>query len=195
MRLERQLRFHRALGVLTLLALGTLVTLGATQGTSDVIRARAFEVLDARGQPVVQLRATPYGGHVQTIGNDGVSGVSIGASSSGGFVGVRDAKPSLFPRVELSTDETGGMLAVRNWRGFAIEVDRNGLAVAHTQEDGNFTRVDPRVVLGVSEHGGHVRVLSATGSDAATIHADGNGTGVISAFGRSGTHETLSPHR
>ncbi|HKJ00239.1 MAG TPA: hypothetical protein VKB51_17320 [bacterium] len=192
-RLEHQLRLYRALSLAALVALVALTALGASRTVPDVIRAHRFEVIDAHGRPLVMLKTTGFGGIVQTVGNDGVSGVSIGASSTGGFVGVRDDKPSAFPRVELSTDETGGMLAVRNWNGFAVEVDRDGLAVAHTREDGNLTRVDPRVVLSVSEHGGHVRVLNATGDEAASLRADETGTGVISAFGPAGKQRIIRP--
>jgi hypothetical protein len=185
-RLERALRFQRALSALSLLALAAVVTLGATGGTPEVIRARRFEVIDERGRPLVTLATGTFGGQVQTLGNDGVSGVTLGASSSGGFVGVRDAKPSFFPRVELGTDDAGGTLSVRSWQGFAVEVDRDGLSVAHTQESGNFTRVDARAVLGVSEHGGHLRVLNATGGKAAVVRADETGAGAIEAFGPDG---------
>ena len=194
-RLERALRVYRAVAMLALLALAALTELGATRSVPEVIRARRFEVVTPEGQPLVTLHTGTYGGQVQTLGRDGVSGVSIGASSTGGFVGVRDAKPSLFPRVELTTDETGGLLAVRSWRGWAVEVDRDGLAVAHTREDGNLTRVDARVLLGVSEHGGHVRVFSATGAEAATLRADESGTGLVAAFGPGGAQRVLRPER
>ena len=192
-RLERQLRFQRAVTALALLALVALTGWGALQSPPEVIRARRFEVINRTGRPLVTLLTNEYGGLVQTLGNDGVSGVTLGASSTGGVVGVRDAKPSLFPRVELSTDDTGGQLAVRSWRGFAVEVDRDGLAVAHTQEDGNFTRVDARVVLGVTEHGGHIRVLGGTGQQAATIQADERGVGIVTAFDRDGKARELRP--
>lgn len=195
-RLERQLRLQRTLTGLALLALTAMIALGATEGIPDVIRARRFEVVDSVGRPLVTLKTTAFGGQVQTVGRDGISGVSLGASSTGGFLGVRDDKPSLFPRVELSVDETGGMFAVRSWNGFAIEIDRDGLAVAHTQEDPGFTRVDPRVVLGVSELGGHVRVLSATGEEAVTLRADERGTGVVSAHAPGGeATDVLRPRR
>jgi len=192
-RLERQLRFQRALTAAALLALVALTGWGALASAPNVIRAHRFEVINLAGRPLVTLMTNEYGGLVQTVGNDGVSGVSMGASSTGGVVGVRDDKPSLFPRVELSTDDTGGQLAVRSWRGFAVEVDRDGLAVAHTQEDGNFTRVDARVVLAVNEHGGHIRVLGGTGEPAATIGADERGVGSVTAYDRDGKTRELRP--
>jgi hypothetical protein len=192
-RLERQLRVQSRLSVLGLLALVALTGWGALPATPAVIRAHRIEVVNAGGRPLVTLLTNEYGGLMQTLGSDGVSGVTLGASSTGGVVGVRDGKPSLFPRVELSTDDTGGQLAVRNWRGFALQVDRDGLAVAHTHEDGNFTRSDARVVLSVDEHGGHVRVLSGTGQDAATLRADERGVGVVTAFDRDGKSSELRP--
>lgn len=192
-RLERQLRLHRALSAVALLGLAALLALGAARGVPEVIRAHRFEVIDDHGRPLVTLKTTGFGGMVQTVGNDGISGVSMGAGSTGGYVGVRDDKPSYFPRVELGTDETGGTLAVRNWNGFAVEIDRDGLAVAHTTEEGNLTRVDARVVLGVSGRGGHIRVLNGVGEEAATIRADETGTGVITAFGPGGKARIIRP--
>lgn len=192
-RLERQLRFYRLIFLLFLAGLLALVSAGAAKGPPDVIRARRVEVIDRRGKAMVTLKTTRNGGVVQTLGNDGRSGVSLGAGSNGGYVAVRDDKPTLFPRVELSTDDTGGLLAVRNWHGFAVEIDRDGLSVAHTREEGGLTRIDARIVLAVTENGGHIRILSATGEEAVTILADEHGTGVISTFSRQGAKAVFRP--
>ncbi len=175
--LERRVRWHRNCAVAALLSLAAVVSVAARDSVPEVIRAHRFEALNADGRPAIVLKVAEWGGLVQTVGNDGVSGVSLGASSTGGFVGVRDDRPTLFPRVELSTDGAGGLLAVRSWNGFAVEIDRDGLSVAHTQEDPGFTRVDPRLVLSAGAQGGQVRLINATGDTALTLDADANGAG------------------
>lgn len=182
-RLESQVKTSRLIALAALVGLVAVTALGAGRGLPEVVRAQRFEVLNRQGKPVVVLKNTGFGGQVQTLGHEDASGVSMGASSHGGFIGVRDKRSTLFPRIELSTDEKGGLLAVRSWSGFAVEVDRDGLAISHTQESRGFNRSDARVLLSVGEEGGRVRLWNGIGDEVITLTAGRKNGGLTHARG------------
>jgi hypothetical protein len=128
--LERSVRRTRLLCLALVLAavVATAAPMSpSTPEVSEVLRARAFEVVDAGGRVVASLDATPGGGRARVLSTTGTSGVDTLVTEAGGRV-VVFSEAGRF-RVALGNDQFGGALTIANADGSLVcmaRVDEKG---------------------------------------------------------------------
>ncbi len=124
--LERALRFQRRISVLAVASLACAFLLAANRQTlePDVVQARRFEVVDARGRVMLRAGSTEAGGMLELSSTEGGLVLQQFAGPLGGQLSLNDAAGD--PRVKLAATGSGGQLAMMRRHGnvgFSASVD------------------------------------------------------------------------
>ncbi len=115
-RLERRVRFFQATTCILFLLVTTPIVLGATTQIPEVIQARAFEVVDASGRPVVQLESKDEGGRVWVWNKRGKVTLSLSndENQDGVFRLYAHKGNRGLPYVVISADAAGGRITIES---------------------------------------------------------------------------------
>jgi hypothetical protein len=197
-RLERTNRRWRfiALGVTLIGA----VMMGAAKRDEipELIRARTFQVVDAKGRTAVDISSWKLGGWFQTNGytkaGTAYDQVLIAANDSGdGMISIKSAKGKKLVGI---TATKGGNGAISTYSATGKELV--GIT-AMTNNSGGIRTFNAKGNVLVSigevkgELGGHIGVYNKTGEEVCTMSVDEHGNGKIGAWNRKGKGRTLTP--
>lgn len=191
---ERQLRFQRAVIAGLLVALVALVGYGATEGVPDVIRAREFEVVNEKGQVVVQAVAdSNHSGIGRLRLFNAAGGVGTDLDMYGLTVTDVFTKEK---RIILDGSPGGARLVLGpdgKTKGRTIGLFAGGRDSAGGYL-GLYSRTGELVVRAMAqENGGSLSVYNKTGERVVEAGADEYGLGRIGVFDREGKGRTLTP--
>lgn len=116
--LETQVRALKQMlfGVLALVVVGGLVAATTLQNVPDVIQAKKFELVSAKGNVVGEFHVDEHGGGSFSLhNNDGNEVIGMNAKKNGrGFLGIHDQHGK--PRVRMYSDSVGAKVQLMNNR-------------------------------------------------------------------------------
>jgi hypothetical protein len=110
--LERSAGRYRRLSAVLALALVAIVVSAAMPGSSDIVRARRFEVVNDKGNVVFVADADNSGGRLVIRRNANKGGVTLFTNDLGGAVGILNGDDKVVVRQGIS--DKGGLLALTN---------------------------------------------------------------------------------
>lgn len=170
---ESQLRFQRRIIAFLIILLIAGISYGATAPIPEVIRARKFEVVNAEGNVVVELRSWELGGKIYTF----------------------SAKGLFRPSIALThTDEGHGMLHIYNNK-------EDKIIEAKGTENGNAELVlsagegKGKIFFQLKTITGSPGMFldNKNGEQVVQIYADKNGVGAMAIRNRKGQGRVLRP--
>ena len=170
---ETQLRFQRRIIAFLIVLLIAGISYGATAPIPQVIRARKFEVVNAKGKVVVELESWELGGKIHTI----------------------SAKGLYRPSVTLThTDEGHGMLLIYNNKGDKI-ISAKGTGNGNAELILLAGEGKGRIFFQGKTISGNPGMFleNKTGEQVVQIYADKNGNGAVGAFDRQRKGRMLKP--
>lgn len=196
-RLERMNRRYRLmfmlLGVLIVCAVG----ISATQddGVPDVIRAKAFEVVDDEGTKFVEILrndALKRDGGVIRMNTKSTQGL-VAIYSVGGFGTDQGVLHLTSTGQEDMLILGAGSLAIvdeETRRNMAVSIHASGGSGWLSMSNKEGQRL---ITLQGTGDGGHIEVRNKTGEPVCVLRVDEYGNGEIGAFDRNGKGRTLKP--
>jgi hypothetical protein len=206
--LERTVRRQRTmLWGLPVLAIGTVLVMGAGGQDQQVVRTQRLEITGMKDSPAMVLTSDADGGILQIQDHSGTSVLDLYVDSDGGAVVVRatdgrrvgilasddEARGLLIlsaneePVVTAGADTDGGLITVRGPGDalgalFGIAGDGGGLVNVMNPAG------DARIILGGKADGGEFSVLDADGQTVVAAYSDKDG-GLVSV--RNNQEETV----
>jgi len=128
-RLERDNRYLKRVLLGCLLSAGAMVAMGQAPRPAipDVLRARAFEIVDQSGRRAIKLSTDNGNGVIGTYGKKGDLLLFIGGTSESG--GVLEVAKNAHPLVRLKSTENG--------EGAVITFDKRGEGLVEVGADKN----------------------------------------------------------
>lgn len=155
-------------------AVGMLSSVTAQNDKFDTIQCSRLEVVDEKGNSMVALGVTEYGGRVVVMDKDRKSGVTLGIreyGSGGGSGSVRVYGNDGKSKVRLDGYNDGSVVVRGKYGETSIWVNAHGGSVDIRGKDGKL-----KAVLAVTEHGGSVEVAGKDeGAAVMGINEFGNG--------------------
>ena len=188
-RLERQVRWHRKIALVLVMAVAAALSMGQTNDFEYII-CRGLTVVNEKGDRVAALKSWKLGGVLYIYGVNGYS-TTIIAQNDGGDGFLETSSSSGKELVKLSSGKGGGILETFSSSGKKI-VDLG----TTTSGDGILTTYSSSgkkpVKLGAHKDvGGALSVFNKTGEAVCTMHPEDYGNGVIGAWNRKGKGRTL----